>query len=112
MENYKDLIRQLTDCAITCEQCATACLNESNVQAMTNCIKLDRDCTDVCHMAAKLLIRDSVIGRQFLLICEEMCRKCAEECAKHDMDHCQRCAEACRNCADACHEHHEPILQS
>ncbi|WP_158686517.1 four-helix bundle copper-binding protein, partial [Cronobacter sakazakii] len=26
----------------------------------------------------------------------------AEECGKHDHDHCQRCAEACKKCADAC----------
>jgi hypothetical protein len=27
---------------------------------------------------------------------------CAQECAKHQHDHCQKCAESCRQCADAC----------
>ncbi|ECX3894299.1 four-helix bundle copper-binding protein, partial [Salmonella enterica] len=29
-------------------------------------------------------------------------KACAEECARHDHDHCQNCARACSQCADAC----------
>jgi hypothetical protein len=31
-----------------------------------------------------------------------MCRSCAEECSKHNHDHCKACAEACLSCAEAC----------
>lgn len=109
---YSALIQQLLDCASACENCATACLDEEEVQPMINCIKLDRDCADICFQAAKLLQRDSVIGQQFLPICEEICRLCGEECGKHQHDHCQVCATACRSCAEACHQHHESVLQS
>jgi hypothetical protein len=78
---------------------------------MAKCISLDRDCSDICFQAARLLQRESQIARQFLLLCEEICRMCAEECSKHDDEHCKRCAEACRVCADACHENHQPIEQ-
>ncbi|MDP3826746.1 MAG: four-helix bundle copper-binding protein, partial [Polaromonas sp.] len=27
---------------------------------------------------------------------------CGDECAKHDMDHCQACARACHACAQEC----------
>lgn len=73
---------------------------------MAHCIELDRDCAEICFLAAKLLLRDSEISHKFLAVCEEACRKCAEECGMHDHDHCKRCAEACRRCEQACHEHH------
>jgi hypothetical protein len=110
MENQK-LIQKLLECALTCEHCATSCLQEENVAIMAKCISLDRDCSDICLQAARLVQRESPIARQFLLLCEEICRMCAEECSKHHDEHCMRCAEACTICADACHEHHQPIQQ-
>lgn len=110
--NHKDLIQTLLDCALTCESCATACLGEQDVKMMARCIALDRDCADMCLQAAQLLQRNSEIGHQYLLLCEEICQMCGDECGKHQMDHCQQCAEACRKCAAACHAHHEPITQS
>ncbi len=109
--NRQALIQTLLNCVLACEHCATSCLAEQEVQMMALCIKLDRDCSDICTIAARLLQRDSVIARQFLLLCEEICRLCGDECAKHNAEHCQKCAEACHTCADACHVHHTPITQ-
>jgi len=109
--NHEQLIRTLLDCALACEHCATSCLQEEDVKSMAQCIKLDRDCADICVQGARLLQRDSDIGHQYLLLCEEICRMCGDECSKHQMDHCQRCAAACRQCAEACHAHHQPITQ-
>lgn len=113
MENskYQHLIQKLLNCAFACENCATACLQEEDVKMMVPCIKLDRDCADVCLQAARLLQRESDIALQYLLLCEEICRKCGEECGKHEHDHCQQCAAACLECAEACHAHHESIKQ-
>ena len=111
-ENHQELIQKLLNCALTCEHCATSCLQEEDVAMMANCISLDRDCSDICFQAARLLQRESQIGRQFLVLCEKICRMCAEECSQHDDEHCQRCAEACRACADACHQHHQPMEQA
>jgi len=102
----------LLDCALTCEMCATACLSEKDVAMMAECIRLDRDCADICRQGATLLQRDSKIGHQFLVICEEICRMCANECRKYyQMEHCKQCAEICLRCAEACHTHHEPVTQ-
>jgi hypothetical protein len=109
--DHSALIQKLLNCVLACEHCATACLDEEDVQMMTACIKLDRDCADICAQAARLLQRDSVIAHQYLVLCEEICRLCADECGKHDHEHCRQCAEACQICADACHEHHQPIIQ-
>lgn len=113
MENHdhQAIIQKLLNCVLACEYCANACLAEDDIKMMGRCIKLDHDCADICTQAARLLQRDSVIAHQYLLICEEICRLCADECGKHQHDHCQQCAEACRICAEACHEHHQPITQ-
>ena len=113
MENHDHsaLIQKLVDCMLSCENCATACLHEENVGAMVRCISLDRDCADICSMAARLLQRNSEMGHQYLVLCEEICRMCAAECGKHQMPHCQQCAQACLTCAEACHAHHQPITQ-
>jgi len=111
-QNDLALIEILNDCCNVCEMCATACLREENVKMLSKCIELDRDCADICRTAAALLRRDSKIAHQYLLLCEEICRMCAEECQKHtSMRHCMECAEECLRCAEACHELHEPIMQ-
>jgi hypothetical protein len=105
-ESSQAVVQQLLECAIACEHCATSCLNEENVEMMTRCIELDRDCADTCLHTAKLVTRGSEIADVILAACEKICRLCAEECKKHNNDHCQLCAEICDRCAQACHEHH------
>ena len=109
--DHSALIQKLLACALACENCATACLHEDDVAMMANCVMLDRDCADICTLAARLLQRNSDIAHQYLVLCEEICRMCSAECGKHRHEHCNKCAEACRECAETCHAHHEPITQ-
>jgi hypothetical protein len=104
--NHEPLIQQLFTCTITCENCAASCLDEDNVTPMAHCIELDRDCADVCSLAANLLIRASEYSHEFLAFCEKVCRTCAEECSKHEHEHCKKCAAECIKCAEACHAYH------
>lgn len=99
------LLNALTHCAAVCNHCFTACLDEADVKMLARCIKLDRDCADVCMLAASLIARGSEHGRHLLKECAEICNACAAECEKHaamGMAHCKECAEACRACAQAC----------
>jgi len=89
-------------CAVACETCATACLEEADVQMMVGCIRLDRDCADICRLTGTLMSRGSEYGVQMAEVCASICDACAEECSQHQHEHCQRCAEACRRCADEC----------
>lgn len=101
-QKFQSCIDECLACAIACEHCATACLGEEDVKMMTRCIQLDRDCADICILTARLLARDSQHGQHLMKECVEICEMCAEECEKHDEDHCQKCAEACRKCAEEC----------
>ncbi|MDB5272076.1 MAG: four-helix bundle copper-binding protein [Chitinophagaceae bacterium] len=107
--NHNELIQLLMHCALTCETCSSACLDEPDVSMMARCIELDRDCADICSLAARLLQRDGEIAHHFLAVCEEMCRLCAGECNKHEHNHCKVCAEICHKCAEACHTHLEVV---
>ena len=41
-------IEQCYSCAQTCTSCADACLAEDMVKSLTQCIRLNLDCADVC----------------------------------------------------------------
>lgn len=100
----KEIILTLQNCAIACEECATACLKEEDANYMRQCILIDRDCADICRITATLLARRSVDTTILLAaVCAKVCEACAEECEKHDIEHCQLCAQACRECVTACH---------
>ena len=104
--DHAALINQLLSCEIACETCGASCLDEEDVTPMAYCIELNRDCAEVCSLAARLLIRRSEFSHDFLAFCEKICRHCAEECGMHQHEHCKKCAAECIKCAEACHAHH------
>lgn len=99
----KELLQKLIECALTCEACEAACLNEDNITLLARCIELNRDCADICLQASRFVQRDSEIAEEYITVCEKICRMCAEECNKHNHEHCKQCADTCLSCADACH---------
>jgi hypothetical protein len=101
----KGLIDQLINCALTCEKCLSRCLSERDVSMIVRCIELNRECAEICFHTARLLVRESEISDRWVATCAEVCRLCAQECRKHEIDHCQQCADECEACADACHEY-------
>lgn len=101
------LILQLAECAATCEMCYTACLNEDDVTMMARCIELDRECADICRLTASILTRDSENKEKYVQLCAEICAACADECGKHDHEHCRKCSTMCEECAAACRKFSE-----
>lgn len=102
-QNYQTCIKSCHDCVLECEHCATACLGEEDVKMLERCIRLDRDCADICVLAIATMSRESDFVRQICSLCAEICQTCGDECAKHKhMEHCKICSEACYRCADEC----------
>jgi hypothetical protein len=89
-------------CAQECEDCTSACLNESDVNEMAGCIRANIDCMGLCWTAAAFLSRESQFQEEICRLCAEACDVCAAECARHESEHCQRCSATCRWCADEC----------
>ncbi|KGX92737.1 hypothetical protein N781_15645 [Pontibacillus halophilus JSM 076056 = DSM 19796] len=103
-EQRQKAISALHDCMAACNHCFDACLQEENIDHMRACIRLDRECADMCGYLEHALLRNSPFVGELAQACAVICDRCREECGKHDHDHCQQCAEACRTCADVCRQ--------
>ena len=99
-QENKNLLQVLQDCINECNHCYHACLSEE--MDMSRCIQLDRQCADICQLAASYVASGAEATHILLEACAQVCALCADECEKHVMDHCKRCAEACRRCAEEC----------
>ncbi len=103
-----DVIDRVYECAKACAACADACLGEDDPKSQASCITSCQNCGELCITTARALSRvtgfNPDTARRLVEACEQVCRICADECARHapHMEHCRVCAEACRACADAC----------
>lgn len=97
-------VRHAMFCAAICTSCADACSAEE--EDMRQCIRTCMDCADVCDAAFKAGTRrtgsNEILLQELLQLCVTACDICAEECARHDHEHCRLCAEMCRECARDC----------
>jgi hypothetical protein len=95
-------------CAQACTSCADACLGEPMAQELTQCIRLNLDCADICGATGSVSTRRSGSNEEtlgdMLRACARICVLCAEECRRHAAihAHCRICADACIACALSC----------
>ena len=99
-----ECIEACVACLVACEMCSDACLTESDNAMLVACIRLDRDCAEVCSAAVRMMARGGPLTAIMCGACADACDACAAECEKHAAhhEHCRICADACRKCADAC----------
>lgn len=102
-QKFQSYIDTCLECATQCDHCASECLKEQNVQMLTRCIQLERECAEFCFSTARIMTLGSEHSGDVCRVCAEYCKRCAEECEKHaHMEHCRICAEACHRCAEEC----------
>lgn len=103
-EQSEQIIDALNKCALDCIHCETACLDEENVQGLVQCIRLDRECAELCLFTAKMIAADAELSTEILNLCSKICDLCGDECDQHasHMEHCRICAQSCRRCAEEC----------
>lgn len=99
----KDLMTAVHDCMHACNHCFDSCLDEEDVNHMRACIRLDRECADMCQMVLSFSGRSGSLRNDLVALCATICQACGKECEQHDHDHCQQCAKACFACSKACH---------
>jgi hypothetical protein len=99
-QRFESCIKACYECGEACNHCAASCLQEQDVKMMARCIALDMDCAEICALAAAVMSRASESSRAVCTTCAG--EKCGQECAKHQMEHCQQCAASCRRCAEEC----------
>lgn len=99
---FQSCIDTCNDVVVACNQCAAACLAEKDPKPLGRCITLDLDCAAICRTAVEYMARNSELATMLCEVVAEVCDACAQECARHEHDHCQQCAEVCKICADEC----------
>jgi Domain of Unknown Function (DUF326) len=99
---YKQCIEECLRCASICNNCASSCTQDTDIQKMAKCIQLDMECAAVCYCSAQLMSMGSEKASDVCCICADMCEACANECGKHQTEHCQKCAQTCNECAEEC----------
>ena len=87
--DYKACIDACLQCVAVCNHCAASCLQEDNLPMMTKCVQLDLECAAICIAAAQLMSLGSNKMVFACRLCADICEACANECAKHDTDHCR-----------------------
>ena len=99
-------VRHALFCSAICTSCADACAAEEMVAHMRQCIRTSLDCADICTATARVATRrtgsNEIVLREMLQLCITACDICAEECARHNDEHCRLCAEMCRETARDC----------
>jgi len=103
LEKKKEVVHLLGECVMACNHCFSSCLDEDDVKMMADCIRLDKECAEVCQFTIGMLHKSRFVD-QYLESCINVCDACAEECSKFPHDHCKMCAEKCRECVEKCRE--------
>ncbi|QLG26244.1 four-helix bundle copper-binding protein [Halorarum halophilum] len=98
-DEQRECIENCNEAAAVCEWCADECLGE---EGMEKCARLCRDVADLTSLHARFIARSSNYSTQLAQACAGACEECAEECERHDADHCQVCADVLRECAESC----------
>jgi Domain of Unknown Function (DUF326) len=101
-EKYQTLVKALHHCMEACNHCYDSCLGEDDLKMMAGCIRLDRECSDICGFLEQALLRGTPFASELASVCAAICEACGNECKKHDHHHCQVCADACFECAEEC----------
>ena len=98
-QKYESVIKACLACVVHCEDCATECLKEQNIERVSRCIALAKNCSSICMLTARFLSSDSEFIPQVVNLCLEICETCSGECSRNYLD---SCAEYCQKCADEC----------
>ena len=112
----RSMSQEMSKCIAACFGCAMACNRCSddmmgmeahgNALLMNRCIRLCRECAEICLLAAQWMSRMSPLSDQGCRLCADVCDLCAETCEQHAPHHalCGPCAQECRRCADLCRQ--------
>ena len=108
-DQYKAAISVCQSCVNICNTCSDDMIgmeSYDNQELMARCIRLCRECADICSLAVSWMSRSSLLSKQICRLCAEVCNACAEACEQHAPHHklCGPCAEECRRCTAVCME--------
>lgn len=98
----RSCVEALFECVSLCETCAAACLDSrEGGRHRDGCIKTCQECSELCSLTARLLLRQSALVPQVCETCAFACELCADNCRGVGNE---ECANACQECVTLCRE--------
>lgn len=92
-------------CAQQCERGVNECLKDQNVKMLSDCIRQQQDCAEICRTTSSFLSRGSQSSHDICRVAAEICDTCCTELEKQSQrDCCRQSLNACRRCADECRQ--------
>lgn len=102
-DSMNQCIDACTNCGRLCLETLHHCLTQGGQHATAEHIGMLMDCTDICDVSARFLVRGSVMHKETCRACAAVCEACAKSCEAMPEDEVmKRCAAACRACAEEC----------
>lgn len=98
----KQCIEECMDCHASCLEAFANCLSLEGPHKEADHLRLLLDCAEICQTAANFMLRQSPSHAAVCGVCAQLCRECAEDCARFEDKQMQACAESCRRCAASC----------
>ena len=96
-------------CMTRSRECVVHCntLLAHGDKTLADCQLAAMNTEAVCQALGKIVAVDSLNGdtmKKYLAACHDICKNCADECAKHKGHHrvCKACFDACQECMKAC----------
>jgi hypothetical protein len=68
-EQHQELLQILHECMTACNHCYDACLQEDDIKMMGNCIRLDRECADICGYLEQAITRGTPFISELAAVC-------------------------------------------
>nr|WP_233341106.1 four-helix bundle copper-binding protein [Haloprofundus sp. MHR1] len=99
-DEERECVELCNEATEVCEWCADECAGEG--EEMARCLRLCRDVADIASLHARFMARDSNYSTELAEVNAGVAEECAEECDRHDAEHCQVCADVLRECAESC----------
>lgn len=98
----QNIYNALTSCATICNEFATECSNEEDIENRYRSIFLTLDCADICRNLAILYVRGSENANLLAKTCIEVCEKCASEVSQFKSECAQRVYAICQQTIHSC----------
>lgn len=103
---FENAFEALARCERRSLECVDACLSVADAATMAECVRRDLDCAGVCGVTRSAMTRwrswEPFTVRALLEACIAATARSADECQRHEHEHCRRCAEQSRECEAMC----------
>lgn len=97
-------LQACVDCLEACDAYVDPHVQEKNLQIMSVPSRSSQECADICSYTIEMITRRSAFDKSTILLCAEICGRCAAAYVAKGDPHDQLFVAICMRCQVACRE--------